>query len=213
MERIACLVIGYVFGLIQTGYLVGKFHHDDIRKHGSGNAGSTNALRVYGVKAGLITLLIDVLKCVVAAVIVSGLFGGKNPEAVRLLRMYAGAGVILGHNFPFFLGFKGGKGVASTLGLCIMIDWRVVIAAMIVFIGLVVLTKYVSLASLCAYTTALISMIIFGQMGFYNMPQKYLTEMYIVFGALTVMTFYRHRQNIVRLMNGTESKISLGSHK
>ena len=213
MERIACLVIGYVFGLIQTGYLVGKFHHDDIRKHGSGNAGSTNALRVYGVKAGLITLLIDVLKCVVAAVIVSGLFGGKNPEAVRLLRMYAGAGVILGHNFPFFLGFKGGKGVASTLGLCIMIDWRVVIAAMIVFIGLVVLTKYVSLASLCAYTTALISMIIFGQMGFYNMPQKYLTEMYIVFGALTVLTFYRHRQNIVRLMNGTESKISLGSHK
>ena len=213
MERIACLVIGYVFGLIQTGYLVGKFHHDDIRKHGSGNAGSTNALRVYGVKAGLITLLIDVLKCVVAAVIVSGLFGGKNPEAVRLLRMYAGAGVILGHNFPFFLGFKGGKGVASTLGLCIMIDWRVVIAAMIVFIGLVVLTKYVSLASLCAYTTALISMIIFGQIGFYNMPQKYLTEMYIVFGALTVLTFYRHRQNIVRLMNGTESKISLGSHK
>ena len=213
MERIACLVIGYVFGLIQTGYLVGKFHHDDIRKHGSGNAGSTNALRVYGVKAGLITLLIDVLKCVVAAVIVSGLFGGKNPEAVRLLRMYAGAGVILGHNFPFFLGFKGGKGVASTLGLCIMIDWRVVVAALIVFIGLVVLTKYVSLASLCAYTTAFVSMIIFGQLGFYHMPQKYLTEMYIVFGALTVLTFYRHRQNIVRLMNGTESKISLGSHK
>lgn len=116
MERIACLLIGYAFGLIQTGYFVGKFHHDDIRKHGSGNAGSTNALRVYGVKAGLITLLIDVLKCVVAAVIVSGLFGGKNPEAVRLFRMYAGAGVILGHNFPFFLGFKGEKALLPHWG-------------------------------------------------------------------------------------------------
>ena len=84
---------------------------------------------------------------------------------------------------------------------------------MIVFLGLAILTKYVSLASLCAYTTALISMIIFGQMGFYHMPQKYLTEMYIVFGALTLLTFYRHRQNIVRLMNGTESKLSLGSKK
>ena len=107
MERIICLAIGYVCGLLQSGYLVGKLHHIDIRKSGSGNAGSTNALRVMGWKAGLMTFTGDVLKCFAAVLIVRGLYHGSN--CLALLMMYAGAGVTLGHNFPFYMKFKGGK--------------------------------------------------------------------------------------------------------
>ncbi|MBD9156739.1 MAG: glycerol-3-phosphate acyltransferase, partial [Lachnospiraceae bacterium] len=93
MIRLACVAIGYVFGLFQTGYIYGELKGTDIRQHGSGNAGATNALRTLGWKAGLITLLGDCFKCVFAV----------------LLGMYAALGVILGHNFPFYLKFKGGK--------------------------------------------------------------------------------------------------------
>ena len=97
MERIICLVIGYACGLLQSGYLVGKMHHIDIRKAGSGNSGSTNALRVMGLKAGLMTFAGDVLKCFAAVLIVRAIYHGSN--ILPLLMMYAGAGVTLGHNF------------------------------------------------------------------------------------------------------------------
>ena len=115
MERIICLAIGYVCGLLQSGYLVGKLHHIDIRKSGSGNAGSTNALRVMGWRAGLMTFAGDVLKCFAAVLIVRGLYHGSN--CLALLMMYAGAGVTLGHNFPFYMKFKGGKGIAVSFGV------------------------------------------------------------------------------------------------
>ena len=103
MERLICLAIGYVCGLFQTGYLVGKMNHIDIRQKGSGNAGSTNALRVMGWKAGLMTFAGDVLKCVIAILIVRYIYDGS--QWLPLLAMYAGAGTTLGHNFPFYLKF------------------------------------------------------------------------------------------------------------
>ena len=103
MERVVCLLIGYVCGLFQTSYLIGKKNHIDIREHGSGNAGTTNAMRVMGTKAGVLTLLGDCLKCVIAMAIVSALFGKNHVDMQMLLHMYAGAGCILGHNFPFYL--------------------------------------------------------------------------------------------------------------
>ena len=116
MERIICLVIGYACGLLQSGYLVGKMHHIDIRKAGSGNSGSTNALRVMGLKAGLMTFAGDVLKCFAAVLIVRAIYHGSN--ILPLLMMYAGAGVTLGHNFPFYMNFKGGKGIAVMAAPC-----------------------------------------------------------------------------------------------
>ena len=107
MERIICILIGYVFGLFQTGYFYGMTKHVDIRKHGSGNAGTTNALRTLGWTAGVITFIGDCLKCVLAVVVVHLLFGQN--ENIALLSMYAGMGAVLGHNFPFYLKFKGGK--------------------------------------------------------------------------------------------------------
>ncbi|MBQ9065718.1 MAG: glycerol-3-phosphate 1-O-acyltransferase PlsY [Blautia sp.] len=212
LVRLLCLGIGYLFGLIQTGYFIGKAHHEDIRERGSGNAGSTNALRVYGAKAGLLTLLGDVLKAIAAILLVSVVFGDKYGYMLPLLKMYTGAGVVLGHNFPFYLGFRGGKGVAASLGISIIFDWKLVVIIAIVFLGLVFLTRYVSLASLSAYTAVLTGIIVFGQMGFYNMEQRYLNELYILFVLMTALAYFRHRKNIVRLLNGTENKISIGSH-
>ena len=99
MERIICLAIGYAFGLFQTAYFYGKAHGIDIRSHGSGNAGTTNTLRVLGTKAGLIVFAGDVIKCILAVVAVRLLFGRNYGEIIYLLMLYAGAGAILGHNF------------------------------------------------------------------------------------------------------------------
>jgi len=113
MERLICVVIGYLFGLFQTGYFYGKLKHIDIRQHGSGNAGTTNALRTLGWTAGAITFLGDCLKCVAAVAVVYWLYGSTH-DNISLLAMYAGMGAVLGHNFPFYLKFKGGKGIAAT---------------------------------------------------------------------------------------------------
>ena len=126
MERVVSLVIGYVLGLIQTGYFYGKFHGVDLRKHGSGNSGATNTLRVMGKTAGLIVLFGDLMKSFAACLIVRLLFSSANPEMTLLYVLYAGAGAVLGHDFPFYLKFKGGKGVASTSGMIIaLLDIRI----------------------------------------------------------------------------------------
>ena len=113
MERLVCVAIGYLFGLFQTAYIYGKLHGIDIRNYGSGNAGTTNTLRVLGTKAGLIVLAGDILKCILAIAAVRLLFaGGVHEDMYYLLAMYAALGAILGHDYPFYLGFKGGKGIA-----------------------------------------------------------------------------------------------------
>lgn len=104
-------MIGYVFGLFQTAYLYGKLHGIDIRNYGSGNAGTTNTLRTLGTKAGLIVLLGDIMKCILAIVLTNMLFQNSHPDEIYLLKIYAAAGAILGHNFPFYLHFKGEKGL------------------------------------------------------------------------------------------------------
>lgn len=209
MERLACIAIGYVCGLFQTAYILGKIYHIDIRKQGSGNLGSTNVLRTLGKKAGALNLLCDCLKCIAAILAARAAFGNSYGDIMPLLSLYAAAGCILGHNFPFYLKFKGGKGVAASVGLIIAFDWRIFIICAIVFFGLFFLTHYVSLCSVSAYLAAFISMIVFGQKGSYYMDQPHTAELYAVMGALTVLAFYRHKKNIRRLIDGTESRIYL----
>ena len=195
MERFICLLIGYAFGLIQTGYIYGKMKGVDIRKEGSGNAGSTNALRTMGIKAGLVTLLGDCFKCVF----------------FPLLAMYAGMGAVLGHNYPFYLNFKGGKGIAATAGLILSTTnvWMVLIC-LFAFLGIVAVTRYVSLGSLAVVIIYLIEVVVYGQMGGFGVKPPYLYEMYGIAAFLMLSAFYKHKANIVRLMNGTENKISIG---
>ena len=119
MARVICLILGYALGLIQTGYLVGKAKGIDIRNYGSKNAGTTNVLRTMGAKYGALVLLGDALKCIVAVLITKAVFISSYPDTICLLMLYSAAGVILGHNFPFYMNFKGGKGIAATAGLAI----------------------------------------------------------------------------------------------
>ena len=117
LERVICLVTGYLLGsIIQAGYWYGRFKHIDIRKYGSGNAGTTNVMRTLGKKAGMTTYLFDALKPIMCMAIIHFVFGNKNGNEL-LLMMYGGLGVVLGHNFPFYLNFKGGKGIAATSGI------------------------------------------------------------------------------------------------
>lgn len=214
MERLVCLAIGYCLGLFQTAYFYGKMKGIDIRQHGSGNAGTTNTLRVLGTKAGLIVLLGDILKTILAVVIVTLIFGKSHPETIYLLKLYAGMGAILGHNFPFYMNFKGGKGIAATAGLVLSFHPYFIVVGLILFFGAFFTTHYVSLGSLLVYAGLMIQMVICGQMGlFEGMTQANLIEMYIVMTFLTVMAYYKHRENIKRLIKGEERKTYLKKKK
>ncbi len=205
MERIICLIIGYFLGIIQTGFIYGKIKKVDIRKHGSGNAGATNALRTLGWKAGAITFFGDALKSVFAVIIVRIIYAG-NP-LVLLYSMYAGLGVVLGHNYPFYLKFKGGKGIASTAGLMFAIDPLICLTVLIIFLSIFLTTKYVSLGSLTIMVVFVVELVIFGQLGRYDIALNGLYEMYVLAIFLAALGWWRHRANIQRLLKGTENKI------
>lgn len=214
MERLICVMIGYVFGLFQTGYIYGKMHNIDIRKQGSGNAGTTNALRTMGWKAGLVTFLGDCFKCVFAVVIVHLLYGKTHADMIPLLAMYAGMGAVLGHNYPFYLKFKGGKGIAATAGLLVSTTnvWMVLIC-LVAFVAIVGVTRYVSLGSLAVVIIYLVEVVVYGQMGGFGVSANYLWEMYVIAAFLMLSAFFKHRANIQRLLSGTENKLSVGKNK
>ncbi|MBR0398525.1 MAG: glycerol-3-phosphate 1-O-acyltransferase PlsY [Eubacterium sp.] len=210
MIRLIVFIIGYVFGLFQTGYIYGKMNGIDIRKSGSGNAGTTNALRTLGLKAGLITLAGDLGKCILAVLLTWLLFHKQYPDLVPLLKIWTSAGVIIGHDFPFYLGFKGGKGIAATGGMIIAFgDPLLIIIGLAVFISLFLITHYVSLASLCLSISFLAGVIIRGSLGRYGMLQPQRMELYLIVVVLTAIAFYGHRGNIDRLIHGCERKTYL----
>ena len=209
MERVICVVIGYVFGLFQTGFLYGKSKKMDIRQHGSGNAGTTNVLRTMGWKAGAFTFLGDFLKCIFAVLVVKFIFKDSHPGMLPLLGLYAGVGAVLGHNYPFYLKFKGGKGVATSAGLLCATNIWIALIAMSTFIIIVAITKYVSIASIVLIVIFAIGIITYGEMGGFMLSQEsYSYEMYAIAIFLMILTIVKHRANIKRLIAGTESKIT-----
>lgn len=209
ISRIICLGIGYVLGLFQTGYIYGKAHNIDIREHGSGNAGTTNTLRTLGWKAGAITFLGDLCKAMLAILIAWLLFRNSYPEAVKVLQMYAGLGAVLGHNFPFYLKFKGGKGIACTSGFILACFWQIAPVCLILFILAVAVTRYVSLGSILVVISFFIQLVIFGQLGMLSVGKAYLPEVYIVGAVFTLLALWKHRANIKRLLAGTENKFGM----
>lgn len=214
MVRVISLLIGYAFGLFQTSYFYGKKEGIDIRKEGSGNAGTTNALRTMGLKAGLVTMGCDIGKCILAVIVTWLIFRRSYPDMVPLIKIWTSAGVILGHDFPFYLKFKGGKGIAATAGMIIAFgDLRLIGIGILVFFGFFFVTHYVSLGSLCLSLEFLFGVIILGQMGQYGMTPAHRVEMYIIVAALTALAFYGHRGNISRLIHGNERKTYLHSGK
>lgn len=209
MVRLVCLLIGYIFGCFQTSYIYGRMHGIDIRQYGSGNAGTTNSLRVLGKKAGIIVLLCDMLKTGLVIVLVRFLFRDSYGDILYLLAMYAAAGAILGHNFPFYLKFKGGKGIACTAGFIFFFHPYLIIPQVILFFFIFFTTHYVSLGSLAGEILLVAEMIILGQMGVFGMSQTSLNELYIITILLAGLAYWGHRENIKRLIHKEERKVYL----
>jgi glycerol-3-phosphate acyltransferase PlsY len=213
--RILCILVGYCFGLIQTAYIYGKAHGIDIREHGSGNSGTTNALRVLGKKAGLIVFAGDVFKAVAACVIARVVGTLFFPDILYPMILWAGLGVVLGHNFPFYMNFQGGKGIAATAGVILgILDWRIILICLVAFLISVIITRYVSLGSLIVVTLFFLSFIFLGYGGYIINPAEQaaysgneLIESYVILFIFAALAFYRHKANIVRLIHGEENKI------
>ena len=196
---LVAIVIGYLCGCFQSGYFVGKLCGLDIRQYGSGNAGTTNVLRTLGKGRALLTFLGDGLKGLVPVLIVKLWIGPASPGLnSELLQLILGLAIVLGHDYPFFLRFKGGKGIATTAAVMMAFDWRRGLCSFIIFVGIVAATRYVSLASVTLSAALIIEMLIF------HWGRWDLLIMIIIYAFFAI---YRHRANIKRLMNGTESKL------
>lgn len=213
-ERILCLVIGYIFGnVFQTGYWYGKFNHIDIRDYGSGNAGTTNTMRTLGKKAGMLTYFMDAFKSCLVAIIIHFIYGNNSGVSEMLLILYGGFGVVLGHNFPFYLGFKGGKGIAATSGMVISLILFPKYCFMFTVFGILTfgivtkLSRYVSLGSIIGIIGFFIEFVIWGLIGWLPLNQGEFPEAAIVVFLFVALGVARHHANIKRLLNGTERKI------
>lgn len=209
MARLWCVIIGYIFGAFQTAFFYGKLHGIDIREHGSGNAGTTNTLRVLGTKAGLIVFAGDMLKSIIAILLVKHFIEPSFPDLAPLLEYYTGAGCVLGHNYPFYMKFKGGKGIATTGGMMIATNLWYVPFGLVLFFGNFILDHFVSLGSLLLYTGFFVQTIIMGQMGLIAGTPSLHIELYIMVFLLTALAFYKHKSNIGRLIAGNERKTYL----
>lgn len=200
---IICIVMGYLFGSFSTAYIIGKFNKVDIREYGSGNAGTTNAFRTLGKKAGILTFLGDFLKALLVVFLVKFLIF-RDVEYIKLLELVCGFGCVLGHNFPVWLHFHGGKGIAVTGGVFVAVDPWILPVGIPVFAILVLATKYVSLGSLAISVLFPIWIAI----RFNGVPCY--PAVVGVACLYMISAFFQHRQNIKRLLNGTENKI--GQH-
>jgi len=196
MIRILCLIIGYFIGCIQTAYIVGRRKANvDIRELGSGNAGTTNITRVFGLKTGLLVLFMDILKAVIAFLLCGAIFAFTGTDKL-ILGFYAGMGVVLGHNYPVFLKFKGGRGIASSMGVMLCVDWRMALIIAAIGIFLIVMTRFVSLGSIVMLILFPISELLWHRGA----------ESIVLAFILTALALFRHKGNIQRLLNGTERK-------
>lgn len=208
VEVIVTAIIAYLIGSINFSVILSKkMAGFDVREKGSGNAGTTNMLRTVGKKGAAITLICDILKGVVAiliAILIEKMVEGSNGA---LLVQVAGVAVILGHTFPIFFKFKGGKGVATSLGVLIMSNWQIGLICLVFALVLIALTQMVSVGSIAAAILYPVLTLFIPQN--YIVPGNYLIYSII----LAVLIVFNHRENVKRLLNGTENKISFKGTK
>ena len=209
MIRLLLLVIGYCFGCVQTSFIYGKQQGLDIREHGSGNAGTTNALRVMGRRAGVIVFIGDMGKMILALLFTGLVFRYLGEDHRLLIRLWTAVGVVLGHDFPFYMNFKGGKGIASTGGLMFFLDWRMTVFSFVTFFGLTLLTKLVSLASCVMVIGDWILFTILILTGRINPGIMPIGEGILLMTFIVVLSLIRHKDNIARLLKGEEKPITL----
>ena len=193
IKIILCLIVGYLFGSLNFAIIYSKLvKGEDIRNHGSGNAGTTNVLRTYGKGAAALVLTLDISKGVVAVIISRLIFDSG------VLDCCAALGAVLGHNFPLYYHFKGGKGVATSLAVLLALHWPTALIGLVTFIVVALITRYVSLSSILAAVAAVIAAFIF-HIG--------VDEFSIFCAIIGVLCIVRHHSNIARLIKGTENKL------
>ena len=198
-------IIAYLIGSVNFSIIFSKrFAGFDVREKGSGNAGTTNMLRSVGKGAAAITLLCDILKGIVAILIAIALESIFNSEDKSLLVQIAGIAVVLGHTFPIFFGFKGGKGVATSLGILLMSNWQIGLICLIFALVLIILTRMVSVGSCAAAVLYPVLTLFINEHYIVSEGSGYLIYSII----LAVIVLFNHRTNIKRIMNGTENRIS-----
>ncbi len=190
-------IAGYLLGSLNSSLIVGKFYGIDVRKHGSGNAGATNTLRTIGKKATAFVVLGDLLKGIVSCLI-GRLVVGHVEGIGELGLMTAGLAAVIGHNWPLYFGFRGGKGVLASFSVVLMMDWKIGLILLGIFLVVVAVTRYISLGSITsAVLFPLVSLV----------PAFGLSLTFTVYAAvLAVLVVYRHRSNISRILKGTESR-------
>lgn len=208
------VILSYLVGSVPTGIIVTKFAKGiDIRNHGSGNAGGTNVMRILGWKHGFLVILLDTLKGALAVVVVARLYFGPLPFAnvspfddFTLVQIIAGISAVIGHVWTVFAGFRGGKGIATGLGMLLMLITVEMLIAVGIFILVVTISKYVSLGSLIATISIPVSLILRENV-FNEHINGYNTILpFVIF--LTIFIIYTHRKNVVKIFNGTENKLS-----
>lgn len=210
-------VIAYLIGSINTSIITTKIvSHKDIRSMGSGNAGFTNVLRTVGKGPAIVTFIGDFLKGVISILIAYFILIGVGGEKISLVRQYAfyiaGLACVLGHMYPIFYGFKGGKGVVTTASVMLMTDWRTLVAALVIFAIVFASTKIISKCALINAAFYPITTFCFRYFLDY-MPNPSNSLVFVFFSTfitliIAVMVIYRHKENIKRIMNGTEKKIT-----
>ena len=194
LRIIACIVLGWFFGGWNGAILVSRAKmHEDVRAKGSGNAGLTNFLRSYGGAATLLVLLIDVGKTVAACLIATLIL----PQDKTFAKVLAGFAVQIGHIFPVFFGFRGGKGIACAGIVALITDWRIFVIAFPMFLIVFFATRYVSLASVTGMLAMGVLFVVFHA----GQPQVWSVGV-----AMAALAIFMHRSNIVRLCKGTERK-------
>ena len=201
-------VIAYLIGSVNFSVIISKkMAGFDVREKGSGNAGSTNVLRTVGKKAAIITLICDILKGVVSVLIalLVGVIAGEFANSAIVVEIAALA-VVIGHTFPVFFGFRGGKGVATSLGVILIVNWKIGLICLVFALALMALTRMVSLGSISASVLfAVLTMFV---------RDSYIGGIefdfsFIIFGILlAALVIYNHRSNLKRIINGTENKLN-----
>jgi len=213
------IVLSYLVGSIPNSIIISKAVKGiDIREHGSGNAGGTNVMRVLGWKYGVIAILLDAFKGVVAVVFIARLhYGGMPFENVTpfddftLVQIIAGISAVIGHIWTVFAGFKGGKGIATALGMLIIIVTIDMLVAVAVFAIVVTVSRYVSLGSILAAIAVPLTLVIRENLFHVNIEGYGTLLPFLIFVSLLVI--YTHRKNVVRLINGNENKVNFSKNK
>ena len=213
------IILSYLVGSIPTSIIVSKLSKGiDIRNYGSGNAGGTNVMRILGWKQGVFVILLDALKGVLAVIVVARLFRGAIPfenatpfDDFTLVQIIAGIAAVIGHIWTVFAGFRGGKGIATALGMLLMIVTVDMLVAVGVFIIVVTVSRYVSLGSIIAAISVPLTLIIRENIFHVDVPGYSTLLPFVIITSLLVI--YTHRKNVVRLLNGSESRISFTKKK